>query len=238
MPGLPGRVHLVAQAPQLHAVGLGVAVGRTFIGDARAGRQVAVLEELRCLLRAGGPQVDRHHRFGPDLPAPGHELVGAELVRLDRPPREVGAPGPLIERSHTVAPVVVRHEVPTRVPHHRHAQWSERVDHVAPQAALIAQRAAGIEHPLVDRPAHVFQEAGEDPFVDRGDPVLGVKVDLRLVRDVVEALRCVHGWLQAGTSMDRHRPANCSALFNDRRVDERGVRARRGPSIATGRWQR
>ena len=99
VPGLPGRVHLVAQAPQLHAVGLRVAVGRAFVRDARAGRHVAVLEELRCLLGAGGPQVDRHHRFGPDLPAPGHELVGAELVRLDRPPREVGAPGPPIERS-------------------------------------------------------------------------------------------------------------------------------------------
>ncbi len=169
-----------------------MAVGGAFVGDARAGRHVAVLEELRRLLGAGGAQVDRHHRFGPELVAPGHELVGAELVRLDRPPREVGPPGPPIAGSDTVAPVVVRHEVATRVADHRHAQWRERVDHVAPEALLVAQRAAGIEDPLVDRPAHVFEEAGEDPFVDRGDPVLGVKVDLRLVRDVVEALRCVH----------------------------------------------
>ena len=64
----------------------------------------------------------------------------------------------------------------------------------------IAQRAAGIEHALVDRPTHVFQEAGEDPLVDRGDAVFGVEVDLRLVRGVVEALRCVHGWLLMGRS--------------------------------------
>ena len=178
--------------------GCGVAVGGALIGDARAGRQVAVLEELSGFLGPGRAQVDRHHWFGPDLLAPRHELVGAELVRLDRPPREVGAPGPLVAGPDAVAPVVVRHEVPARVANHRHAQWSERVDHVAPEASRIAQRAVGIEHALVDGPTHVLQEAGEDPLVDRGDTVFGVEIDLRLVHGVVVALRCAQGKLLCG----------------------------------------
>ena len=168
-----------------------MAVGGAFVGDARAGRHVAVLEELRRLLGAGGAQVDRHHRFGPELVAPGHELVGAELVRLDRPPREVGPPRTSITGPDTVAPVVVRHEVAARVAHHRHAHWRERVDHVAPEAVLVAQRAVGIEHPLVDRSTHVFQEAGEDPLIDRSNTVFGVEIDPRFVPGV-GARRCGH----------------------------------------------
>ena len=80
--GLPGAVHLVAQAPQLHAVGLGVAV--PCVGPpSRSPRQIAVLQQLGGLGGAGGAEVHRQHRRGAKRSRPRHEFVGAELIGLD-----------------------------------------------------------------------------------------------------------------------------------------------------------
>ena len=91
LPDLPRPVHLVAQAPQLHAVRLGVPVGHAPVGVAAAGRRVAVLDEVAGGVDAARAEVDREHRLRARLARPAHELVGADLVGLDRAPGEVEA---------------------------------------------------------------------------------------------------------------------------------------------------
>lgn len=89
--GLPGAVHLVAQAPQPDAEGVLVAVGGAQVGELGPGGVVGVLLELDGLLDAAGAEVDREHRFGlrADLPQEADVLGEAESIRLGGAPGEV-----------------------------------------------------------------------------------------------------------------------------------------------------
>ncbi len=63
---LPGPVHLVAEAPQPHAVGVGGAVLDAQVGPPRAAGVVGVLELVAGFLDAARPEVDGDHRLAPD----------------------------------------------------------------------------------------------------------------------------------------------------------------------------
>ena len=128
---------------------------------------VAVLDELGRLLRRPGAEVDGQHRLGIDEAAPLDELVRAEGVRLDGPPREVCASRPFVPGADPVTPVVVADEVPARIPDHRHAQAAERVRHIGTHPARIRVRTLRVVDAAVDRTAEVFQETAEDASIDR-----------------------------------------------------------------------
>ena len=61
---LPVAVHLVADAPELHAVGLGMAVLGPQPAHGRVGRAVGVLDLVDGRFRVAQPAVDGDVRFG------------------------------------------------------------------------------------------------------------------------------------------------------------------------------
>ena len=174
---LPGSVHLVAQAPQAHVVRLGGAMGAAQVRETGAARVVAVLQEVDRLLRPAGPEVDREHRLGPDLAAPGDELAGAERVGLDRVPGQVQAAWPLRVRSDPVLPAVAGDEVAAGVAQHGGAQLADQVQHVGAVATLVGVAMPRLEEPGVHAPAQVLDERAEEPGVDRTDAERRVEGD-------------------------------------------------------------
>ena len=79
--GLPGAVHLVAEAPHPDVVRLGRAVGDALVAERRAGRVVRVLEQVERRLDAARAEVDGEHELGAGQLQPARELVEADLVR-------------------------------------------------------------------------------------------------------------------------------------------------------------
>ncbi len=129
---LPGSVHLVAEAPQPHVVGVGGAVLDAQVRPPRAARVVGVLEQVAGLLDAAGPEVDGDHRLALDGLRPADELVDADLIGLDGLPRLIEANGPVGRRADAVLPVVPGDEVAARVADNRDAEVAgERGDVVA-----------------------------------------------------------------------------------------------------------
>jgi hypothetical protein len=124
---LPRAVQLVAQAPELDVVRVLDPVRPAQVGQVGAARVVAVLEEVARLGDTAGAEVDRHHRLDAGDVRPVHELVEPHAVGLDRPPGEVEARGPVLDRTDAVLPAVAGDEVAARVPHQRRAQFPDQV---------------------------------------------------------------------------------------------------------------
>ena len=76
---LPGAVHLVAQAPVFHLVGLGIAVADAQVGVIGAGRGVAVFHPGAGFVQRAGAQVDAQHGRRAQLAAVFDEFIGAKL---------------------------------------------------------------------------------------------------------------------------------------------------------------
>ncbi len=174
---LPGPVHLVAEAPELHAVRLLEAMGAAQVGERAAARVVAVLEQPARGIRPAGAEVDREHRLDPGRAAPGDELVGAEGVGLGRQPGEVEAPGPLLERADAVLPVVAGDEVAAGIAHHRGAELAHQRQHVLAEPLRVGGRVAGLEDAAVDAAAEVLDEGAEQAAVGRADRGVPIEQD-------------------------------------------------------------
>ena len=166
---LPGPVHLVAEAPERDAVRRSVPVRRAQVGARRSTRVVAVLDEGACLVDAARAEVDGQHRLDAGERRPAEELVRPELVRLDRPPREVEPDGPLRARADPVLPVVAGDEVPAGVADGGDAELADEREDVAAEAVVVRRRMARLVDPGVDAAAEVLDEAAEDAIVDGPD---------------------------------------------------------------------
>src|SRR5262249_31461844 len=106
MADLPWPVHLVADAPILHCVRLAVAMLHPHIRVECAGRRVAILDQRGSLVDRAGAEVDTKHGLDVHGPAVVDELVGAELVGLDRLPSQLAAVRALFAWSDAIAPIV------------------------------------------------------------------------------------------------------------------------------------
>ena len=104
----------------------------------------------------------------PALRRPGDELVGADLVGLDRAPGEVEPRRPLLARADAVLPVVGGHEVAARVAHDGDAELARQLEHVAAEAVLVGGRVARLVDAAVDGAPHVLDERAEQPLVHLG----------------------------------------------------------------------
>ena len=114
VPELPAAVHLVADAPPLDPVRLGVAV---FSAEATQGRvrgAVGVLELLDGRGHLALTAVDDHQRLGIELAAQEHELVEPEIVVLHARPGRVLSRRPAVAVADPVAPVVAADKVAAR----------------------------------------------------------------------------------------------------------------------------
>ena len=175
---LPGPVHLVAQAPHLHPVGLGVPVGDAGVRQRRARADVGVLQHVDGLEHAAGAQVDRVHQLAADLLDPARELVQPDLVGLGRVPRQVQPGGPLVPRAHGVLPAEAGDEVATRVADGGDTELADQLDHVGPEALGVGGRVSGLVDPVVDAAAQVLDERAEDAAGDGADGEVRVEREL------------------------------------------------------------
>ena len=175
VPHLPRSVHLVAEAPDPHVVGVGVAVLRPPVRELDAGLGVAVLQQLDRLGDAPGPEVDGEHRLDAEPRRPRQEVIGADLVGLDGPPREVESRGPVLLGADPVLPPVVGDEVATGVAHDRGSELTHELSHVGAEAVLVGGRVIRLVDAGVDAAAHVLDEGPEDPAVERPHRERGIE---------------------------------------------------------------
>ena len=166
---LPRAVHLVAETPDLDAVGILGAVLLAQVAPVAAAGMVAVFEHRQGFGEALGAEVDREHRLGAGLAAPADELVGADLVVLRRAPGEIEPHRPLLARANTVFPIVVGDEVAAGITHQRRLQIAHEAEHVAPESIRVGRLVAGLVDAAVDRAAEMFEKGAVDPIVNRTD---------------------------------------------------------------------
>ena len=105
----------------------------------RAAIDVAVLDIGNRHLRGTGAEVHPEQRLGPDRATPIDEIVGAELIRLDRVPRPFEQRRPLHFRANAVEPVVAGHKVAAGVASDRNAKLFHFADDVATESLRISE---------------------------------------------------------------------------------------------------
>ncbi len=169
VPELPGTVQLVAEAPQPHIVGIRGTVARALVGKCGAVRMVRVFEQLQRGRGVAEAEVGGEHRLDARRAAPGGELVGAELVRLDRLPGQVEPTRTPIAGADAVSPVVAGDEVAAGVAHHRHAELAHQLQHVTTEAFGGRRRMPRLVDASVHAAAEVFDERAEKAGRRRAD---------------------------------------------------------------------
>src|SRR5204863_184090 len=133
---LPAAVHLVAECPVAHAIGLGVSVLAAQIRPRGVADAVAVLDPRLGLVHRARAHVHADERLGAEHAAILDELVGAEAIRLLGIPRQLAAPRSLVSRPDAVEPVVAAHEVAAGPAEDRDAQGSRGIERVAREPGI------------------------------------------------------------------------------------------------------
>ena len=167
---LPGSVHLVAEAPVADVVRPIVAVRSPELAPPRAPIEVAVLDVGDRRFDRAGAEVHAEQRLGAHQAAPLDELVGAELVRLDRVPGAIEHHGPLRFRTDAVEPVVAGDEIAARIANDRHAEILDLARDVGAESFPIGEPGSGLVDAGVDRPAEVLEERTEHAAVEIDTP--------------------------------------------------------------------
>ncbi len=172
---LPAPVHLVAEAPVAHAVGLGVAMRASQVRPRRIAGAVAVFHPRLRLVHGARAHVDADVGLGAHRATILDELVGAEPIRLLRIPGELAPARPIVDRSHAIPPVVSADEIAAGPSQDGYAQRSYRIEHITPEPSLVTERRPLIENAAVDAAADMLDEVPKDPPVHRPD--LPMQVD-------------------------------------------------------------
>ena len=127
--------------------------------------EVAVLDVGHRLLGGARAQVETQQRLGAHELAPLDEVVGAELVRLERVPGSLQDGRPLVPGADAVEPVVARDEVPARVAHDRHPEPLDLRGDVAAEPAGVRQLGTRFVDAGVHRPPEVLQEGSQQATI-------------------------------------------------------------------------
>src|SRR6185312_3401402 len=193
---LPRTVELIAEPPVVHAVGLWMPVLATQVAPSRAAGQIAVFHERRGLRRAAAAEIHCHQRLGTAGFAPGHELVRAEAVALDRVPCLIEHPRPPRHGSDAVEPVVLRKEAPSGTADQRHAEGAHHRKNIAAESVRTRKRRARLINAVVNCAAKMLEKRAKDRPLKWSDRPTGVHVNPR--------------WL-----LRRHRCARCETATQD-----------------------
>src|SRR5207237_5053492 len=190
---LPHPVHLVAQSPVAHAIGLGVSVLAAQIRPGGVAGAVAVLDPRLGLIHRAGAHVHADERLGSEHAAILDELVGAEAVRLLRVPRQLAAPRTPVPGPDAVEPVIAADEVAARPSQDGNAQRPRRVQHVAPKTARVGERRALVVDAAVNATADMLDELTEDAAVHRSEASPEVDRNARHARSLQYSPPCWSG---------------------------------------------
>ena len=104
------------------------------------------------------PRLVPIERLGADHLAPGHEFVGAELIRLDRVPCAIQNARTLFAGTHAIEPVVARHEIAARVTHDGYAHRFDFGCDVLAVTLRVGQGRSGFVDAPVNGPAQMLDE--------------------------------------------------------------------------------
>lgn len=145
---------------------------------------VAVFDEIACCVAVACAEIDGEHGLDLRRPAPVHELLGAEVVRLGGEPGEIEPGGPVLGRAHPVLPIVAGDEVAARITHDRRAELLDEFEHVIAEAALVGSGMAGFVDAAIDAAAQMLDEGAEEPRVGVADGEGAIAGDAGLSHDV------------------------------------------------------
>ena len=110
---LPGTIHFVSKPPIIHLPRLVAAV---LFAEARGGRIGIGVDIFHPLLRfvpSAGAEIGAYIGLGADFRHIVQSFVGTKAVVFHGAPSHFEAAGSVITRANTIAPVVIRREVPT-----------------------------------------------------------------------------------------------------------------------------
>ena len=175
--GLPGAVHLIAQAPHLDVVGVLHPVGDAQVAVLGAGGMVAILQQVAGGVNSPGAQVHGHHQLCAGLFAPGGELVDTHQVGLGAAPGQFQPPGSVRHRAHAVLPIEVGDKVAAGIADDGHADFLHQVQHVLAEALLVSRRMPGLVHAAVNGPAQMLHKGAVDALVHPADGKVFVQGD-------------------------------------------------------------
>src|SRR5690242_4183255 len=114
----------VAHAPVAHAKRLGRSVFDALFGKRTSRRHVAVLDPVAHFLGSAAPHVAGKIRLRANQPAQRDEFVRAEAAVFDvATPVNIDALWPALERSNSVAPVIVVRKTTTGPAQNRYAEF-------------------------------------------------------------------------------------------------------------------
>ena len=177
MPHLPGAVHLIAEAPEFDAKRLFSPVFSAEIAQIGSALDVAVLNHILCFRHAACTKIDRVHRLHIRLLRPVHELMKAELVRLNHAPRRVDPVGSLADRTDRILPLEPGDKVSARIADIWDLQFFDQVDGIRSQPILIGEFAARLIDSFIYRPSQMLDKRAEDPLIYPGYFNLTVNTD-------------------------------------------------------------
>ncbi len=177
---LPRPVHLVAEAPELHAMRRVITMLPPQIAQSRPARVIAIFHEIARLRGTPRAEIDRQHGLGPGRSAPSDELVAAEAVGLGRAPGEIETARACIDGPDPVLPIVAGDEIPARIADDRGPELAHQRQHVAPEAALVRRRVARLIDPAIDAAAEMLDEGAEETRIGLADREIPIQDDFRL----------------------------------------------------------
>ena len=177
---LPDAVHLVAQAPVAHVVGLGIPVPGPQVAEIGAGRMVAVVQQIQGGLNAPGAQIDGHHGLRSHALAPGGKLVETHAVGFNGAPVGVQAGRTLVHGPDAVLPAIAGYEVAAGIPDDGHAQLPHELRHVLAEAQLVGIGMVRLIDAVVHTAAQMLNKGAEHVLFDRADHIAVLNGNLRL----------------------------------------------------------
>ena len=158
MPHLPGTVHLIAEAPELDAKRLLGPVFSAEVTQIGSALDVAVLNHILCFRHAACTKIDRVHRLHIRLLRPVHELMEAELVRLNHAPRRVDPVGSLADRTDRILPLEPGDKVSARIADIWNLQFPDQTDRILSQSVLICKFAARLVDAFINSSSQMLDK--------------------------------------------------------------------------------
>src|SRR5438105_15812294 len=130
MADLPGPVHFIAEAPVSNFVWFRIAMLSSEVAPLGTFLDVAILHQSCCLLGRARAEIQAHQRFGADGFAPGHEVIGAKLIGVQRIPRFVENKRPIFLWPNSIKPVVAGNEVSAGIANDGNAEFLDLAEDI------------------------------------------------------------------------------------------------------------
>ena len=132
----------------------------------RAPREVAVFDVGDGHLDRARAEVQPEQGLRAHHAAPLDELVGAELIRLERIPGTIEHHRTLRLRADPLEPVVAGDEIAARITNDRYAEVLDLARDVGAESVDVGQRRARLLYPGVDGPPEMLEEGAKDPSIE------------------------------------------------------------------------